>query len=194
LYKNENGNGGKDMQVLKEEVRQRIIKSARREFKKCGFEKASMRSIASSANMTVGNLYRYYKNKEDLYGAIIGSLFDEIKTLKSNMPEEPETRLNYLLDSFKELQKDHRSEWLTLFGGSTGTKYQKIADDIHGILRDTVMDVLKKNGRRPDIAVPVASAIIYGLNTILRTDKGKSGDLADDFLNYMMVDIANRVA
>ena len=63
------------MQVLKEEVRQRIIKSARREFKKCGFEKASMRSIASSDNMTVGNLYRYYKNKEDLYGAIIGSLF-----------------------------------------------------------------------------------------------------------------------
>jgi AcrR family transcriptional regulator len=182
------------MQVLKEEVRQRIIKSARREFKKCGFEKASMRSIASSANMTVGNLYRYYKNKEDLYGAIIGSLFDEIKTLKTNMPEEPETRLNYLLDSFKELQKDHRSEWLTLFGGSTGTKYQKIADDIHGILRDTVMDVLKKNGRRPEIAVPVASAIIYGLNTILRTDKSKSGDLADDFLNYMMVDIANRVA
>ena len=70
------------MQVLKEEVRQRIIKSARREFKKCGFEKASMRSIASSANMTVGNLYRYYKNKEDLYGAIIGGLFGEIKTLK----------------------------------------------------------------------------------------------------------------
>ncbi len=182
------------MQVLKEEVRQRIIKSARREFKKCGFEKASMRSIASSANMTVGNLYRYYKNKEDLYGAIIGSLFDEIKTLKSNLPEEPEARLNYLLDSFKELQKDHRSEWLILFGGSTGTKYQKVADDIHGILRDTLMDVLKKNDRRTEIAMPVASAIIYGLNTILRSDKGHSGDLANDFLNYMMMDIANRVA
>ena len=182
------------MQVLKDEVRQRIIKSARREFKKYGFEKASMRSIAASANMTVGNLYRYYKNKEDLYGAIIGSLFDEIKTLKSNLPEEPEARLEYLLDNFKGLQKDHRSEWLTLFGGSTGTKYQKIADDIHGILRDTVMAVLVQSGRRPEIAVPVASAIIYGLNTILRSDKGKSDDLADDFLNYMMIDIANRVA
>ncbi|MCK5736052.1 MAG: TetR/AcrR family transcriptional regulator [Spirochaetaceae bacterium] len=183
-----------NMQVLKDEVRQRIIKSARREFKKRGFEKASMRSIASSANMTVGNLYRYYKNKEDLYGAIIGNLFDEIKTLKSHMPEEPEARLNYLLEGFKELQKDHRSEWLTLFGGSVGTKYQKVADDLHGILRDTLKDVLKKNNRRPEIAVPVASAIIYGLNTILRSEKGKTDNLADDFLNYMMVDIANRVA
>jgi AcrR family transcriptional regulator len=182
------------MQVLKEEVRQRIIKSARREFKKYGFEKASMRSIASSANMTVGNLYRYYKNKEDLYGAIIGGLFDEIKTLKTSLPEEPEIRLNHLLENFKELQKDHRSEWLTLFGGSTGTKFQKVADDIHNILRDTLKAVLEKAGRRPEIAVPVASAIIYGLNTILRSDKSKNGDLADDFLNYMMVDIANRVA
>ena len=182
------------MQVLKEEVRQRILKSARREFKKCGFEKASMRSIASSANMTVGNLYRYYKNKEDLYGAIIGNLFDEIKNLKANLPAEPEAQLNYLLENFKELQKDHKSEWLTLFGGSTGTKYQKVADDIHGILRNTLKAVLEKNGRRPEIAVPVASAIIYGLNTILRTDKGKTGDLAGDFLNYMMVDIAKRVA
>ena len=182
------------MQVLKEEVRQRIIKSARREFKKYGYEKASMRSIASNANMTVGNLYRYYKNKEDLFGAIIGSLFDEIKVLESNMPEDPEARLSYLMDGFKELQKDYKSEWLTLFGGSAGTKYQKVADNIHVILRDTLMDVLIKNDRRPEIAVPVASAIIYGLNTILRSDKGKSGELADDFLNYMMVDIANRVA
>jgi hypothetical protein len=73
-------------------------------------------------------------------------------------------------------------------------KFQKVADDIHNILRDTLKAVLEKAGRRPEIAVPVASAIIYGLNTILRSDKSKNGDLADDFLNYMMVDIANRVA
>jgi AcrR family transcriptional regulator len=182
------------MQVLKEEVRQRIIKSARREFKKSGFEKASMRAIASAANMTVGNLYRYYKNKEDLYGAIIGSLFDVIKTLKANTPAEPEARLNYLLENFKELQKEYSSEWLTLFGGSMGTKFQKIADEIHGILKDTVMAVLVKSGRRPEIAMPLASAIIYGLNTILRSDKSKNGELADDFLNYMLIDITNRVA
>jgi AcrR family transcriptional regulator len=182
------------MQVLKEEVRQRIIKSAKREFKKSGFEKASMRSIASSANMTVGNLYRYYKNKEDLFSAIIGSLFDEIKTLKANTPAEPEARLNYLLENFKELQKELRSEWLTLFGGSAGTRFQKIADEIHNILKDTLTAVLVKNGRRPEIAMPLATAIIYGLNDILRSEKAKTGDLAEDFLNYMMVDIAHCVA
>ena len=183
------------MQVLKEEVRQRILKSARREFRKNGFEKASMRSISSVANMTVGNLYRYYKNKENLYGAIIGELHNEmIKTLKSSLPDKPDDRLNYLLDNFKEMQKKYRSEWLTLFGGSGGTKYSRVADDIHTLLRSTLKDVLDAHGRRSDIAVPVASAIIFGLNTILRSDKSKSKDLADEFLNYMTVDIAKRVA
>lgn len=61
------------MQVLKEAVRTAILKSARKEFEKNGLEKASMRVIASKAGMTVGNLYRYYSNKEDLFYAAIGS-------------------------------------------------------------------------------------------------------------------------
>ena len=182
------------MQVLKEKVRQRILKSARREFRKNGFEKASMRSISSVANMTVGNLYRYYKNKESLYGAIIGNLHNEIKSLKSSLPDKPEDRLNYLLDNFKQMQKEHPSEWLTLFSGSGGTKYSRAADDIHTLLRGTLKEVLDEKDRRSDIAAPIASAIIYGLNAILRSDESKSTDLADDFLNFMTVDIAKRVA
>jgi len=183
------------MQVLKESVRQRIIKSARKEFEKRGFAKTSMRSIASNADMTVGNLYRYYENKEILYGSIIGDLFKKIKTLKANTPRDPEARLEYLLENFKELQRDYRTEWLTLFGDSSGTRYQKVADDIHTILKNTLVAVFKKNGKKPEMAEPLTSAIIYGLNTILRTQKSKkNGDLADVFLDYMMVDITKRIA
>jgi len=181
------------MQVLKEEVRDRIIKSARKEFKKSGFDKASMRRIANTANMTVGNLYRYYTNKEDLFSAIINDLLVEIKKLKSEMPEDVEERLNYFLENFKELQKNYKSEWLILFGGSTGTKYQKVANDVLNLLQKTIKEVLEKNGKRSDIAIPLASSIIYGLNTILKSG-GKSGELADDFLNYMMVNISSGVA
>jgi len=182
------------MQVLKKEVRQRIIKSAQREFKNRGYTKTTMRLIASNAGMTVGNLYRYYKDKEVLYGSIIGDLFERIGQLKANMPEDPEARLAYLLKNFKELQKDHRTEWLTLFGGSAGTRYQKVANEIHNILRDTLVAVFKKNGSRPEIAVPLTSAIIDGLNTVLRTSKSKNSDLADEFLDYMLVDITRHTA
>jgi AcrR family transcriptional regulator len=144
--------------------------------------------------MTVGNLYRYYKNKEDLFGAIIGDLYKKLRGIKTSMPEKSEDRLDWLLNQFKELQREFRNEWLILFGGSSGTKYEKTADDIHSLLRNTLKDVLEKHDRRPEIAAPVASAIIYGLNTILKTEKRNSADLAEDFLNYMMVDITSRVA
>jgi len=53
------------MQVLKEKTRRDIVEAAEKEFRKLSFEKASMRTIATNANMTVGNLYRYYKNKQE---------------------------------------------------------------------------------------------------------------------------------
>ena len=58
-------------QVLKEEVKERIIDSTVRELLDKGYEKASLRSIAFKARMTVGNLYNYFKNKEELISFII---------------------------------------------------------------------------------------------------------------------------
>ena len=59
------------MQTLKPEVRERIIKSARKNFAIHGYEKASTRMIAAGANMTVGNIYRYYKDKDALFYAVV---------------------------------------------------------------------------------------------------------------------------
>ena len=75
-------------QVLKEEARIAIIQAAKQEFLEKGYKGASMRSIASKAHMTVGNLYRYYKNKEDINLSIVAPTFKEIdqalKSLTSN--------------------------------------------------------------------------------------------------------------
>ena len=59
------------MQTLKAEVRERIIKSARKNFAIHGYAKASTRMIATDANMTVGNIYRYYKDKDALFNAVV---------------------------------------------------------------------------------------------------------------------------
>lgn len=102
-------NGGLFMaQVLKEEVRQKILDSAKREFLNNDFEKASMRKIAKSSGMTVGNLYRYYDNKEKLFGALVDTHIERINDfltkndfVNTNLYEMP---LNDVLFSFdKEL-------------------------------------------------------------------------------------------
>ncbi len=59
-------------QVLKEEQRIKIMQAAKKEFRLKGIPLSSMRSIAQNANMTVGNLYHYYKNKDEMTKAVIG--------------------------------------------------------------------------------------------------------------------------
>lgn len=67
------------MQIQKDEVRERIVLSARDEFLEKGMDKSSMRTIAAKSRMTVGNLYRYFKNKDDLMIAIVGDTLEEIR-------------------------------------------------------------------------------------------------------------------
>lgn len=67
-------------QTLKEEVRQAIIDSAKQEFLEKGYKGASMRSIAKKSNMTVGNLYRYFKSKEDINLYIVAPTYRKIDT------------------------------------------------------------------------------------------------------------------
>ena len=62
------------MQRLKPEVRERIRSAALEEFKECGFENASIRRIAESAGVSLGNVYRYYESKEALYLAATAPL------------------------------------------------------------------------------------------------------------------------
>ena len=59
------------VQVLKDSIRDSIIDAANREILKNGIDKASMRTIAANAHMTVGNVYRYFKNKDELILTIV---------------------------------------------------------------------------------------------------------------------------
>jgi AcrR family transcriptional regulator len=69
------------MQTLKDDMRDRIVDSAKKEFLEKGIEGSSMRDIAAGSSMTVGNLYRYFKNKEELNDFIVGETLKEIDKL-----------------------------------------------------------------------------------------------------------------
>lgn len=66
------------MQKLKENIRQKILQSAATEFNEKGFDNASMRKIASRAEITPGNIYRYFKNKKTLLTAVLEPIMAEI--------------------------------------------------------------------------------------------------------------------
>lgn len=74
-------------QILKEKTRNSIIDAAKEEFLEKGYKDASLRNIAKKSGMTVGNLYRYFKNKEDINLQIVGPTLELIENMLSKMTD-----------------------------------------------------------------------------------------------------------
>ena len=62
-------------------TREKLLESAKAEFAEKGYTKASLRKICANAGVTTGALYFFFKDKEDLFTAIVGQPFDELKQI-----------------------------------------------------------------------------------------------------------------
>ncbi len=63
------------------EKRARVIDSATKEFAKKGYHDASVSSIAARAGISVGAIYKYFENKQDLFLTIIDESIIRIENL-----------------------------------------------------------------------------------------------------------------
>lgn len=124
----------------------------RAEFLEKGFEDASVRSIAARAGMSAAGLYRHYKNKEDMFDALMQPLIQEMnewlehhRTTKYDMVDTGEADREMLFgESFIDLVKDvlypRREEFKLLFDGARGTKYENF---IHIFVEDQQKDMTR---------------------------------------------------
>jgi len=103
-----------------EKNKDRIEEAAKKLFIKQGFHATSMRNIAASAGTSLGNVYNYYRTKEEILGSIISkyqttidgrlrSIFDEI-----DQPLEPESLVRFG-GQIKEMVNDHHDFWLLMY-------------------------------------------------------------------------------
>ncbi len=67
------------MQIQKEHIRNAIVESARKEFMKRGFRKASMRAIAFDADVTLSNIYNYFPDKDALFCEIFAEILENLR-------------------------------------------------------------------------------------------------------------------
>ena len=65
------------------ETREKLLKSALAEFSEKGYMKASLRKICADAGVTTGALYFFFKNKNDLFAAIVDPPLKELCRLLS---------------------------------------------------------------------------------------------------------------
>lgn len=67
------------MQYLKKAIKTKIIASAVEEFRLNGFHEASVRIIAQNAGVSLGNVYRYFRDKEDVFTAVVAPFLAEAR-------------------------------------------------------------------------------------------------------------------
>ena len=65
-----------------------IITAALQEFLTKGYEKASLRSIAANANVTVGAIYTRYKTKDILFCSLVQPLIEKISSTFTTLKAE----------------------------------------------------------------------------------------------------------
>ena len=63
------------------ETKRRLSECAMKEFSEKGYMKASLRNICKEAGVTTGALYFFFKDKEDLFGSLIGDTLSGLEQI-----------------------------------------------------------------------------------------------------------------
>lgn len=65
-------------ELHKEEVRRRILLAARKLFKERGFQQTTIRQITKEAEVKIGTVYHFFKDKEDIFLNMVSGVTDRV--------------------------------------------------------------------------------------------------------------------
>ena len=165
------------MQYLKKEIRENILAAAVEEFKEHGYADASIRNIANNAEISLGNIYRYFTNKEALYFAVINPFLNSIRQAieedivfeGKDMREASEKLVEFLVD--------HSDEILIIRKGNS-VHYEAFVSFIVEAISKKIREMLEKSFpeidekiKNPDFYNAVAEGFLTSLFKVLSKDE-----------------------
>ncbi|WP_165921072.1 TetR/AcrR family transcriptional regulator [Paenibacillus albiflavus] len=182
------------MQVLKDEIKELILKTAEQTFLEQGYEKASMKEISKQVQVSTGNLYRYFANKEALFDAVTLPAYQSLQYLIEAHDQNDDLSIplgigivDQLAALLSELLVDNREGLLILIYGSEGTSRAGAKEELcqmfaAHIETHLITDHTSNQGSRAErsiftsqIAKPIAVAFLEGYFEIIRlyTDRSQ---------------------
>ncbi|HXQ74296.1 MAG TPA: TetR/AcrR family transcriptional regulator [Pyrinomonadaceae bacterium] len=156
-----------------EKKKSRIEEAARELFISQGFHATSMRTIAARAGTSLGNVYNYYRTKEEILESIISryqtvidgrlrAIFDEI-----DEPLEPESLVRFG-KQIKEMVNTHHDFWLLMYIDVLEFENRHFRKMFEGLVHNlrrrfaTQFNELKKQGRvHADVDPAVGFTAVY---------------------------------
>jgi len=81
-------NANETFHKISEEKQQKILDAALNEFAQFGFSEANINKIAERADISVGSLYKYFNDKQNLYLMIVNYSVDTLRDVLSRIIDE----------------------------------------------------------------------------------------------------------
>ena len=148
--------------------RERLVEGARRVLHEQSVQVSTLADIAAAADVPVGNVYYYFKTKDELIEAVIDAHADHIQTVLAGFERHrtPRARLKAMAMSWPEM-----AEQVARYGCPHGTLCQELAKREDGLGRraaklmalaiDWAEEQFRLMGKRDarDLAVGLVAAI-----------------------------------
>lgn len=167
-------------QVLKEDIRESILRAALQEFFDRGYRSAAMRDIAKQAKIPTGLIYSYYENKESLFDAVLRPVLYDWERVLATGEEDKGKHTNSEIYGLSEAEAecilnlfDHRKEFIILIDKSDGTKYE---NEKERFIKDIEEHLNKHRNDDTDDEIflhIIANNFVDGLMQIMYHYKGK---------------------
>ncbi|MCA9838392.1 MAG: TetR/AcrR family transcriptional regulator [Trueperaceae bacterium] len=107
----------KAYEALREASKEKIMQAALEIFARYGFEKSSIRQIASHGEVSLGLMYNYFNSKEDLLIAICQRSMEDVAASfsEANQAGTAKEKLERLVKSSFEILAEHRDFWQVFY-------------------------------------------------------------------------------
>ncbi|MCT4601160.1 MAG: TetR/AcrR family transcriptional regulator [Marinifilaceae bacterium] len=126
------------MQKQKENIRQRLLDVAKKEFTKNGYKETSMRAIASKSDICLSNIYNYFRNKDELFKTVLDPLLLAFEDVLIEHNDDIHISMEAFINleyqekqalSIIKLVKKYNKELKLLFLKSTGSSLENFRED-----------------------------------------------------------------
>ncbi|MEG0546381.1 MAG: TetR/AcrR family transcriptional regulator [Oscillospiraceae bacterium] len=155
------------------EKRERIIKAATKEFAIKGFDNTNINTIAKKADVSVGSLYKYFENKQDLFLTIIHysiARMEELLNVLARSEDDILIKVEQIIREIQEFSKEN-GELIKLYNAMTGENNPRFASQfayemeaITAKIYRTAIEQAKKTGDvREDLDSAFAAFLLDNL-------------------------------
>jgi len=138
------------MQTFKEEIKNNILKAAKNEFLKNGFEKASVRTIAANAKTSKSNVYNYFADKDALFHAVVEPTVTIAQEGMVRLQSKNRQGNTYTIEAQKEVMSifvrfafDHSDNFKLLFIYSSGSSLSGFKNNLIESVADALENWVK---------------------------------------------------